>query len=824
MALIINTNMASLNAQRNLTNSQSDYNTSLERLSSGLRINSAKDDAAGLAISTRFESQITGLDQAVRNANDGVSLAQTAEGALDSMTDNLQRIRELAVQSSNSTNSDDDRVALQAEVEQLLEEITRTAEETTFNGQNLLDGTFEGVFQVGADAGQTVSFSITEMTAGKLGTSATAGVSAVGTDSALENGDLTINGEDIRASVASDDVLSYTDNEMSGIAKAAAINESSDETGVTATVDENVMLGSAMDADTGTAAAASVITLNGVDITIQGTDNSDETDLAATRDSVISAINAVSGQTGVVAEDGGDEAGVILTAEDGRNITIESAVTDLSAYGLYDSDSGTAATDTSYAGYTLTAENSSTDIEITGGDGTGNGDITNSGLVAGTYDSQTAYLSSTEQSITGIGDAAAAIGVGTTPVAVGDLATLAAAAGIDGLEDDGTNVTEADLESAFAEAGYDIDLGGATLADLAAGVNEAAASEKALDDGDLVINGVAIGASSSIDDTSSDTTAASSDASASGIAIAAAINESSDATGVTASVNSTVVSGGESAIDSDADLMDGAGTGGAAVAGSTIDLTINGVTVTLTETADYEANKAAAITAINEVSGQTGVVASDNGETLTLTAEDGRNISLFAEDGADAGSMDSATVTTNIANFGLSSDNVGLDANAAGTYGTYSYADSAETTYSTVTLESASSFEVTAGTNGSDALDDSGFVAGTYGGGEDGTYLEDIDISTFDGAQDAIVAIDNALDVVTSQQAELGAIQNRFESTVSNLEVTQENLTAAQSAIQDADFAEETAEMTRTSVLQQAGISVLSQANSASQNVLSLLG
>ncbi|MCL4136965.1 UNVERIFIED_CONTAM: hypothetical protein GTU68_064312 [Idotea baltica] len=142
MPQVINTNIASLTAQRNLNNSQSSLNTSLQRLSSGLRINSAKDDAAGLAISERFSAQIRGLNQAARNANDGVSLAQTAEGALAEVTNNLQRIRELAVQSSNATNSQSDRDALQTEVTQLLNEIDRVADSTEFNGVKLLDGSF----------------------------------------------------------------------------------------------------------------------------------------------------------------------------------------------------------------------------------------------------------------------------------------------------------------------------------------------------------------------------------------------------------------------------------------------------------------------------------------------------------------------------------------------------------------------------------------------------------------------------------------------------------------------------------------------------------
>lgn len=163
MPQIINTNIASLNAQRNLNASQGAANTALERLSSGLRINSAKDDAAGLAISTRFESQITGLNMAQRNANDGISLAQTAEGALDQVVANLQRIRELAVQSANGTNSESDRRDLDKEVQQRIAEIDRISNQTSFNGLNVLDGTF-GItsFQVGANTGDTISVDLTK--------------------------------------------------------------------------------------------------------------------------------------------------------------------------------------------------------------------------------------------------------------------------------------------------------------------------------------------------------------------------------------------------------------------------------------------------------------------------------------------------------------------------------------------------------------------------------------------------------------------------------------------------------------------------------------
>ena len=160
MALYVNTNVSSLNAQRMLNNSGANLDVSFQRLSSGQRINSAADDAAGLQISDRLTSQINGLNQAVRNANDGISLAQTAEGALDETTSMLQRMRTLSIQAANGSNSDKDRVAIQQEVAQLSEEINRVAATTTFGGENLLDGTYQGIFQVGADANQTISFTM----------------------------------------------------------------------------------------------------------------------------------------------------------------------------------------------------------------------------------------------------------------------------------------------------------------------------------------------------------------------------------------------------------------------------------------------------------------------------------------------------------------------------------------------------------------------------------------------------------------------------------------------------------------------------------------
>jgi flagellin len=211
MAQVINTNIASLNAQRNLNSSQSATQTAIQRLSTGLRINSAKDDAAGLAISERFKTQINGLNQAVRNANDGISLAQTAEGALSQIGDNLQRIRTLSVQSRNATNSPEDRAALQKEVSQLSSEINRVAKDTEFNGTKLIDGSFTSqAFQVGANQGQTIDISgIANANVDSLGSWTSAvteaevnGAGPSGTTVAAVNGTLAMSASSLNAPTA----------------------------------------------------------------------------------------------------------------------------------------------------------------------------------------------------------------------------------------------------------------------------------------------------------------------------------------------------------------------------------------------------------------------------------------------------------------------------------------------------------------------------------------------------------------------------------------------------------------------------------------------
>ncbi|KAB7768700.1 flagellin [Xanthomonas sontii] len=244
MAQVINTNVMSLNAQRNLNTTSASLATTIQRLSSGLRINSAKDDAAGLAISERFTTQIRGLDVASRNANDGISLAQTAEGAMVEIGNNLQRIRELAVQSANATNSTTDRGALNSEVKQLASEIDRVSSQTNFNGTKLLDGSFSGaLFQVGADAGQTIGInSIVNASAASLGkagfaaTQTTTNALASGTATASGSfSGMVVNGVSIASvSVAVGDVDTDVAKKI-----ASAINDKLAQTGVYASLDSS---------------------------------------------------------------------------------------------------------------------------------------------------------------------------------------------------------------------------------------------------------------------------------------------------------------------------------------------------------------------------------------------------------------------------------------------------------------------------------------------------------------------------------------------------------------------------------------------------------
>ncbi|MEK8090574.1 flagellin [Thermithiobacillus plumbiphilus] len=318
MSAIINTNIASLNAQRNLNTSQSSLNTALQRLSSGLRINSAKDDAAGLAISERFTAQIRGMDQAVRNANDGISLAQTAESALGAAGNILQRIRELAVQSANATNSASDRQALQDEVTQLSSELDRISTTTEFNGKKILDGTFgTASFQVGANANQSI-----DMTIGSYRTSQYGDHRVSGASSSAASGGFRTSGGDtlaVNGALGSQNITVATDASAKTISEQ--VNNVSDKTGVTASAKTSI--------DTTFSAAGSYTleilsdnsTAQTVSFTIGGTTGSDNLSAA------VQAFNDVSSKTGVTASVKTDGSGITLTNASGNNIKVSDTTT-----------------------------------------------------------------------------------------------------------------------------------------------------------------------------------------------------------------------------------------------------------------------------------------------------------------------------------------------------------------------------------------------------------------------------------------------------------------------------------------------------------------
>ena len=328
MGLYINTNQGALNAQRQLTNTSNNLSRSFERLSSGLRINGARDDAAGLSITTRFTAQIRGLNQAVRNSNDGISLAQTAEGALNETTNILQRIRELSVQAANDTNNNSDRESLQAEVDQLVTELDRIATTTNFNGNKILDGTFLGRdLQVGANVGETIKVSISDAQTTALGRQVyEESASGVSTGASFGINNLEISNKSgsgfatIRATNAADDTFSTSNSSSSAIAKAAAINSATEFTGVKAIVGETKFTG---DSNVGATVLDedNFITINDQKITGFNVASNDADG------KLVDAINAVSEDTGVVASltSGG---ALELTAADGRNIEISASSLD----------------------------------------------------------------------------------------------------------------------------------------------------------------------------------------------------------------------------------------------------------------------------------------------------------------------------------------------------------------------------------------------------------------------------------------------------------------------------------------------------------------
>ncbi|NBU43500.1 MAG: flagellin [Betaproteobacteria bacterium] len=503
---VINTNVKALTAQGSLSSVNDKISKSMQRLSTGLRINSAKDDAAGLAITNKMTSDIRGLSVAIRNANDGLSLAQTAEGAISQINAMLQRMRELAVQASNGTSSELARKGSQEEVDQLKLEINNIAARTSFNGIKLLDGSASNLsLQTGSEFGQTMDLNLASVSTSNMGIGSRPSLSSTNTtdtaanlldatyagNAVLRSGDLIINGVTVGGSAAIDDGLSKDAKAASSIAKAAAINKVSGQSGVKAVVNETYAAGYKMTAlASGAATRNGYIVVNGV-TTSTLIQNAYGSDLGVIRKNVVDAINSVSSQTGVLAYDSGDaNNGVVLKAADGRNITV--SITGGTST-LTNTDIGID-TKTTTGSYSLQSINGEPIVLSS----TASGDISKAGLTAGTYASNVSATTTRARTV--------------------------------------------------STTGYAADAGELTS-------------------GTLKINGVAIAGSDPSDDKASDITATNtSSRSASAIAIAAAINKSTSLTGVTAKVSANIVSGGTTSFSNAANLTDNLYLNGVTVA------------------------------------------------------------------------------------------------------------------------------------------------------------------------------------------------------------------------------------------------------------------
>ena len=808
----INTNVKALAAQSSMNNVDRSLQTSMQRLSTGLRINNAKDDAAGLAIANRMTSDIRGFGVAIRNANDGLSMAQTADGALGQVTDMLQRMRELAVQAGNGSLNADNRIASQLEIDQLKQQIDNIATQTNFNSINLLDGSAGNIkLQTNVRANQQMTMSIDSAQTKDIGLGSRASLTATGFSGVqgslaknMAAGDLTINGVQVGATAASSDTLSVNDKASSAIAKVAAINAVSAQTGVTATVGNTQAAGSAMTV----ASKTGTLTINGVATSTITT----VSDAGLDRAAVVTAINNISQQTGVRAVDTGDiNKGVVMIAEDGRNIsltyggTLTNANTGLGQFSTTRAGTVQAAGITTLALANAVATNSvNTDTLTINGVNTGTlAASATLGAIATAINAITSTTGVTATVAGTVGTADWALKLTSTNGNANVVVNGTLSTSIFGSTQTGQTYTgsyqlgsangspiavsstrSGDIKTAgLTEGTYSANTSFASTVDRAVAATTVAPSTTTtglLQAGTLRINGTSIVAASTADDTSSDATATSSTKAASAIAIAAAINKASGTTGVTATAAPNVIVGTafSAAVRTDAFYL-------------------NGVSITLNTTGTSTRGDVA--TLINTYTGQTGVVATDNGSGLTLTAADGRNISMAAA---------SATA----ANLGVLSTAIG-GTNAA----------NAVTTYARVTLQSDKSFSVEGGSDGNANFALLGFKTGTFGGVDNGVKVSKIDISTQAGAQVAITALDAALKSVSLNQAKLGAFQNRLDQVVSNLTTMSQNMSASRSRVQDADYATETTNLAKSQIISQAATAMLAQANQSSQSVLALL-
>ncbi len=822
MPLVINTNVASLNAQRQLVSSGTDMSEAMERLSSGRRINSAADDAAGLAISNRQTSQIRGLTQAIRNANDGVSLIQTAEGALDETTNILQRMRELSIQAANGIYSDTDRATLDAEFQQLLEELDRIAETTSFNGQKLLDGSLGDVsLQVGAEANQVIDFSISSMSTEELGLGSTTSDLnggrlnvGSGTASSIGEGDVLINGQALSAitnignggtnDTTVQDVLDDINNNIEGVSASGynIVQATGVGNGVLASTETlRITLGSIDDQADVTYDISNTETLDDLVETINNMTGGNV--LANINDDGLLVLsNSTGGSINLAIDtDNTDNGNVFdVTATAGGDALIETAT------GILVSDDD--GTEDFHGSLALTSDDGDTITVTKGADGT-DADLQVLGFpaVIGAGEILGSSLDATDQNQALLSGAVIINGQNIGPVDE-DEGLQAKVDAINAVSDASGVTASIVAQDAFTTR---------TDEDYTELVSSAISFENA---DNVLINGVTVALAGTGSPLTADEMAASINAEVANTGVSAFVDSSSllhlfsegqitlgDGT-VGGSATDVVVSFGNITEMSDATQTPGVAaagtyTPGVAYSGADGSVVINGSEIALTDLSSVDS----IVSDINGSSGSTGVRASidDNGE-LQLSSSSRINIGLGTSDYA----------ITSIYALGITL------ADTAGTATVLS--DDLFTINPGIKLDSADdrpvSIEVTtAGATGTGLQSLNTDLSASV----TGSALATLNITDASSAQDAISSIDQALETINAIRSDLGAINNRLEFTMSNLSNITENTAAARSRIVDADFAAESSNLSRAQVLQQASQAMLAQANAQPQQVLSLL-
>ncbi|MBT4034602.1 MAG: flagellin [Candidatus Marinimicrobia bacterium] len=688
MSMVINTNVGSISAQRHINTAVREQSEAMERLSSGKRINSARDDAAGLGISNRMTSQIRGLDQAVRNANDGISLIQTAEGALDQTTNILQRMRELSIQSANGTyNDSENRASLDAEFQQLLMEVDRIAETTKFNGQTLLDGKMEDVaLQIGADSNQTVEFGIQDMSTKSLGMGSTssdvigAPIDFTANSTSIGFNDVSINGQSI-VKPGGDEITTATSQDE----LITAINENVN--GVTATL----------------------VAINEIAIDGDGNISADE------------------------------EISITATMADGTT-------------------------------QTYTIRDASTKEEIA----TKLADASNGTLSVSVSDDNKLIISA---------EGVSSLSFADTTGAISSTAPNTASARLSLEADNGDPIT---IERGTTGSYNDV-LALGFLESTTPGTVEGAgitASSTVWGTGDVSINGVIINEESIAGTAGSLLTKVD------------AINAASDDTGVRAEAFVTVELTGINLT---------AGT-------STEKLSINGIL-----TSGGSGTLAEIVDEINAKVSDTGITAILSGETIQL---EGNTASLTI----GYGEANTGSITYSAASIKTIQGTSGAAAGFSAGSSTFPGTATSEQIFGGLKLTSETgnpiSIDISTGASG----EEHGLISGNVtGSGIYGSSLNGLSVDTASNSQKSIDIIDRAITTVNAQRGELGAINNRLEYSIDNLASISQQTSAARSRIVDADFAMESAALSRAQVLQQAGTAMLSQANASPQQVMQLL-